>query len=122
MEKEDLYRVVDAILNHSTSADLEVIEKAIERRRGNDPSKLFGFEPGRLAGEVASGINEQVSGSREMIRRSVVDYVEKMIRSQAPELTNAQVSELMTAWMPSSAPARASSGSGASRKKRTGTA
>ncbi len=119
MQKEELYRVVEAILNQSTSADLEVIEKAIERRRGNDPSKLFGFEPGRLAGEVASGINEQVSGSREMIRRSVVDYVEKMIRSQAPELTDAQVSELMAAWMPSSAPPRKAR-SGQSRGKQTG--
>lgn len=106
MQREELYQVVDAILNHATSADLEVIEKAIERRRGGDPAKLFGFEPGRLAGEMAAGMSEQMAGSREMIRRTVVEYVEKMIRAQAPELSDAQVADLMSAWMPSSAPGR----------------
>ncbi|ADK82149.1 hypothetical protein [Sediminispirochaeta smaragdinae] len=102
MQREELYQVVDAILNHASLAELEVIEKAIERRRGADGDGLFGFAPGRLAEEMATGMNEQLAGSREMIRKTVVEFVEKMIRSEAPELTERQIEELMAAWMPHS--------------------
>ncbi|WP_020614096.1 hypothetical protein [Sediminispirochaeta bajacaliforniensis] len=102
MQREELYQVIDAILNHASLAELEVIEKAIERRRGADDGGLFGFAPGRLAEEMATGMNEQLAGSREMIRKTVVEFVEKMIRSEAPELTERQIEELMAAWMPHS--------------------
>jgi hypothetical protein len=104
MQREELYQVIDAILNHASLAELEVIEKAIERRRGADDGKLFGFAPGRLAEEMATGMNEQLVGSREMIRKTVVEFVEKMIRSEAPELSDRQIEELMAAWMPHSSP------------------
>jgi hypothetical protein len=115
MQKEELYQVIDAIMNRASLAELEVIEKALDRRRGEDPTGLFGFEPGRLAGEMASGINDQLAGSREMIRKTVVEFVEKMIRSQAPELSESQIAELTAAWMPRSAPPGRAAGKSAGK-------
>lgn len=110
MRKEELYQIVDAILNQASFDDLEVIAEALKRRRGDGGGTMLGFAPERLSREMAAGMEGQLASTREMIRHSVTGFVEKMIRSEAPELSDAQVRELMAAWLP------ASSGPDSSRK------
>lgn len=100
MKQEELYQIIDMILNRATFADLEVIEKALQRRKGDGGGTMPGFSPERLSREMASGMEDQLASTREMVRSTVLEFVEKMIRTEAPELNNRQVEELLAAWMP----------------------
>ncbi len=103
MERDALYKVVDAILNHATEDDLEVIQAAIERRMGTEEDTTAGafqFSPKKIAEESAHTIADQISYSKDTIRNMIKNFAVDIIRKDAPELTDEQVRELLEAWIP----------------------
>jgi len=104
MDRDQLYKVVDAILNQATEDDLEVIEAALQRRLGEDEegggSSAFQFAPKKIAEESAHSISEQVSYSKSTVRNMIKNFAVDIIRKEAPELSDEQVRELLKAWIP----------------------
>jgi hypothetical protein len=101
MANQELVKTLDYILNRCNERDIEVVAAAIVRRRRD--IAMFGSmpvapDPRRLAEEINSQLN--IEGSIEELKKSVRDYAIRIIRQQAPELTDAQVEELTKAWIP----------------------
>ena len=95
------YDVIDFILNTASESDLDVIRAALRRREEPGGSTgALGVDVGRLARESAAQIGEQLGGSVDQIRSTVRDYVRDMIAKQAPELSSAQLDELLNDWVP----------------------
>ena len=104
MDRDQLYKVVDAILNQATEDDLEVIRAALQRRGGEEEegggSSAFQFAPKQIAEESAHSISEQVSYSKSTVRNMIKNFAVDIIRKEAPELSDEQVRELLKAWIP----------------------
>ena len=103
MASEELVRTLDYILNRCNERDIEAIAAAVVRRRRD--IAMFGSmpvapDPRRLAEEITSQLN--IEGSIESLKNSVRDYAIRIIRDQAPELTDKQIEELTRAWIPDS--------------------
>lgn len=101
MDREDLFAIVDAIMNRATDADVEVIIEAL-KRRGKGVPVLSGVNPGRLAKESAKAVSSQMSYSIDGIRRMIQNFAVEVIRKEAPELSEDQISQLLDAWVPDS--------------------
>jgi len=115
MASQELVRALDYILNRCNERDIEAIAAAIIRRRRD--IAMFGSmpvapDPRRLAEEITSqlNINENIEG----LKTSVRDYAIRIIKQQAPELTDRQIQELTRSWIPGS------KDSAGSRKKAEG--
>ncbi len=103
MERDDLFSVVNAILNDATDADLEVIIEAVKRKlKGRNKGTFRGINPERLAKESAGKMSEQMSYSIGGIRKMIQNFAVELIKKEAPELNEAQISELLDAWIPDS--------------------
>ena len=99
--KKELAKTLDYILNRCNERDIEVIAAAVIRRRRD--ITMFGSmpaapDPRRMAEEISSRFN--LDGGMESMRQSVRDYALRIIKQQAPELTDTQIDELMRAWVP----------------------
>jgi hypothetical protein len=101
MADQELVRTLDFILNRCNERDIEAIAAAVVRRRKD--IAMFGSMPiapdaHRLAKELSSQLN--IEGNIESLKKSVKDYAIRIIRQQAPELTDRQIEELTGAWIP----------------------
>ena len=101
MAGEELIKTLDYILNRCDGQDIEAVAAAVVRRRRD--IAFFGSmpvapDPHRLAEELTSQLN--IGGNIENLKTSIRDYAIRIIRQQAPELTDAQVEELTKAWIP----------------------
>jgi hypothetical protein len=104
MKGDSLYDVVDFILNQASENDLEVIRAALKRRiEGSDMGGPMGISPVRLARESAAKVRRQMGVSVERIRETVKQFAAEIIRKNAPELSEAQVNELLDTWVPTDA-------------------
>ena len=104
MADPELVRVLDYILNRCDENSIEAIAAAIIRRRRE--LTLFGDsaslpDPGRLTKELSSQIN--IEGAIEGLQQNIRDYAVRVIRQEAPELTDKQVEKLTRAWIPEAA-------------------
>jgi hypothetical protein len=103
MAQVELVQTLDYILNGCNERDIEVIAAAVVRRR-RELAMFGGRAPvpdaGRLAKEVNSQLN--VEGSIEGLKQGIRDYAIRIIRQEAPELTDEQIDELTRAWIPGS--------------------
>ena len=104
MASEELVRALDYILNRCNEQDIEAIAAAVVRRRRD--ITMFGSmpmapDPRRLAEEISSQLN--IEGSIESLKKSVRDYAVRIIKQQAPELTDRQIAELTRTWIPGEA-------------------
>lgn len=101
MEREELFSVVDLILNNSSDGDIEVIMEAVKRRaKGRNSGTFRGINPERLAKESAAVINKQMSYSVDGIRKMIQNFAVEIIQKEAPELDESQIKELMDSWIP----------------------
>lgn len=110
MASEELVKALDYILNRCNERDIEAIAAAVVRRRRD--IAMYGSMPvapdaRSLARELNSQLN--IEGNIEDLKKSVRDYAIRIIRQQAPDLTDAQVEELTRAWIPGQAPKKAPS-------------
>ena len=101
MANQELVRTLDFILNRCNERDIEAVAAAVVRRRRD--IALYGSMPvapdaRSLAREMTSQLN--IEGSIEGLKKSVRDYAIRIIRQEAPDLTDAQIEELTKAWIP----------------------
>jgi hypothetical protein len=101
MANPELVRVMDYILNRCDSKSIEAVAAAVVRRRRE--LEMFGDnlpDPKQMAREVSGQIN--MGASIEGMRETIRDLAVRMIRQEAPELSEKQIAELTAAWIPGS--------------------
>jgi hypothetical protein len=108
MASQELVKTLDYILNRCNERDIEAVAAAVVRRRRD--IAMYGAmpvapDPGSLAREMSSQLN--IEGSIEGLKKSVRDYAIRIIRQQAPELTDRQIEDLTRAWIPEAGGAKA---------------
>ena len=101
MASQELVRTLDYILNRCNERDIEAVAAAVVRRRRD--IAMFGSmpvapDPHHLAEEITSQLN--IEGNIEGLKNSVREYAIRIIKQQAPELTDSQLDELTRAWIP----------------------
>jgi hypothetical protein len=106
MADPQLVQALDYILNRSDEASIEVLAEAVVRRRRE--IALFGNplnipDPQRIAEELSKNINAGIGASIETLKESIRSMAIRIIREQAPELTDEQAAELTQAWIPDKA-------------------
>jgi len=104
MTSQELVRTLDYILNRCNERDIEAVAAAVIRRRKD--IAMFGSmpvapDPGSLAKELTAQLN--IEGNIESLKNSVRDYAIRIIKQQAPELTDGQIEELTRSWIPQKA-------------------
>jgi hypothetical protein len=100
MEDPELVRALDYILNRCDEKSIDAVAEAVVRRRrdlayfdsGNIP------DPRKMAKEFSSHMN--IGGAIEGLQRSIRDMAVRIIKEQAPELTEEQIEVLAKAWIP----------------------
>ncbi len=95
-----LYEVVNYILNQATSAELEVIAAALQRRREDSRGKHS--SPMGMARSMASRVQEQLGKALDVgnISRKIVA---DMVRKKQPGISDKELETLLDNWLPSSA-------------------
>jgi hypothetical protein len=101
MPNPELVKVLDYILNRCDEAAIEAVAAAVVRRRRD--LALFGGtrnlpDPRRMAKELSGQVN--IGASIEGLRDSIRDMAVRIIKQEAPELTDTQIDELTRAWIP----------------------
>ena len=100
MADPELVRTLDYILNRCDEKSIAAVAAAVVRRRKE--LTMYGGvsvpNPGRLAKELSSQIN--IDGAIEGLRQNIRDYAIRIIKQEAPELTEGQIDELTRAWIP----------------------
>jgi hypothetical protein len=101
MADPELVRVMDYILNRCDERSIDPIAAAVVRRRRE--LAMFGGtaampDPKKMTQEIQGQINAgaSIEGMRETVRNMAI----RIIRREAPELTDDQVAELTEAWIP----------------------
>jgi hypothetical protein len=109
MANAELVRVLDFILKRCDEREIDAVAEAVVRRR-REISMFGGIEnlpdPQRMARELSSQIN--IGASIDGLKNTIRDMAVRIIRQEAPELTDGQIKELTDAWIPGPA----SSGAG----------
>ena len=103
MANPELVKTLDYILNRCDEASIEAVAAAVVRRRRE--LTMFGGSssipnPGNMAKELSSQLN--LDGAMDGLRNSIRDYAIRIIRQEAPELTEKQIDELTRSWIPGS--------------------
>ena len=104
MANQVLVKTLDYILNRCNEQEIEAVAAAVVRRRRD--IAMFGGRttsipnPKNLAKEISTQFN--MEGHMEGLTASIRDYAIRIIKEQAPELTEKQIEELTNAWIPSS--------------------
>jgi hypothetical protein len=101
MANSELVRVMDFILNRCDEQAIDAVAAAVVRRRKE--LSMFGGaanlpDTKKMARELSGQIN--AGASIEGLRETVRDMAVRIIRREAPELTDEQIAELTTAWIP----------------------
>jgi hypothetical protein len=101
MPHPELVGVLDYILNRCDEHSIEAVAAAVVRRRRQ--LTMFGGalnlpDSRRMAQEISAGID--IGGAIKDLKASVRDMTLRVIRQEAPELSDEQVRELAEAWMP----------------------
>ncbi|GHV95172.1 hypothetical protein AGMMS50293_14920 [Spirochaetia bacterium] len=103
MADPELVQTLDYILNRCDESAIDVLAEAVVRRR-RELTLMGGAvnipNPQRMAKEISEQISAGVGGSIEGLKKSIQDMTMRIIRQQAPELTDEQVEELTRAWVP----------------------
>ena len=108
---DKLYAVVDYIMNTAGEAELEVVHAALKKRV--EEARSIGPDPRRLAAESTGRIDEQLDMSKRMVKQMAAGFAADIIRQNAPELSEAQVQQLLGEFLPEMAggkPARQKAG------------
>ncbi|MDR0656797.1 MAG: hypothetical protein LBG22_10825 [Treponema sp.] len=101
MADPELVRVMDYILNRCNERDIEAVAAAVIRRRRD--LTIFGGsvnlpDPRRMAGEMSRQLN--LEGTIGGLTKSIREYAMRIIRQEAPELSEEQAEMLTRTWIP----------------------
>lgn len=102
MSRETLRSVLDYILNEADKDEFEAVVKACERRRRDLSlfASIGGVNPERAAHNTAQAVEASMGSSLDGIRSMIRDFVEDIIRKNAPEVTEEQLEELLASYVP----------------------
>lgn len=102
MADQELVRVLDYILNRCGEAEIEAVAASVVRRKRD--LAMFGdagvMDPNRWAKKAAQELAGSAGASLQAVRGTVRNLAADMLRKEAPELTEAQIDELLGAWVP----------------------
>lgn len=114
MSRKELEAALDYIMNRADEEEFEVLLKACERRRRDRSllGKIGGLGPSESARRAAEGIQGQMGYSLDGIRSMVKDFVADIIRKNAPEIPEEDLSALLDAYVPDPETARERAGEG----------
>ncbi len=100
MSNPELVKTLDFILNRCDEASIEVIAAAVVRRRRD--LSAFGSMNIPDAKQFAENITSQINigASIEGMQQTVRDMAVRIIRKEAPELTETQINQLADSWIP----------------------
>jgi hypothetical protein len=100
MPNSELVQTLDYILNRCDEGAIDAVAEAVVRRRRD--LAYFGSanipDPRKMAKELSSEMN--IGGAIEGLQRSVRDMAVRIIKEEAPELTEEQAGALAKAWIP----------------------
>ncbi|GHT79762.1 hypothetical protein FACS1894130_09510 [Spirochaetia bacterium] len=101
MADPELVWVLDYILNRCDEHEIEAVSAAVVRRRRD--LTMFGGahnlpDPQKMARELSGQIN--IGATLDGLKDTVRDMAVRIIRQEAPELTDEQIAELTRAWVP----------------------
>jgi hypothetical protein len=101
----ELAQTLDYILNRCDENAVEAVAAAVVRRRRE--LVMFGGalnlpDPRGMARDLSSRLD--IKGAVKGLKESVRDMALRIIRQEAPELSDAQVKELAEAWIPEGGP------------------
>ena len=113
MADPELVQVMDYILNRCDEVSIDVVAAAVARRQ--QELAMYGGSidipnPQRMAKEISGKINAGIGVSVDGLKKSIRDMTVRIIRQQAPELSDEQVEELTKAWVPDNAGSAGNSG------------
>lgn len=101
MADPELVRVLDYILNRCNEKAIDAVGAAVVRRRRD--LAMFGSsdvpDPKRMAESMTNQIN--MGASIDGLRKTIQDMAVRIIRQEAPELSDEQIAVLTRAWIPS---------------------
>lgn len=108
MSRKELEAALDYIMNRADEEEFEVLLKACERRRRDRSllGKIGGLGPSESARRAADRIQGQMGYSLDGIRSMVKDFVADIIRKNAPEIPEEDLSALLDAYVPDPGQAR----------------
>jgi hypothetical protein len=101
MVNPELAQVLDYILNRCDEEAIEVVAAAVLRRRRD--LTLFGGtlnlpDPHKMAQELSARVD--IGGAISGLKASVREMALRIIKQEAPELSDEQIQELTNAWIP----------------------
>ncbi|MDR2102746.1 MAG: hypothetical protein LBP42_01440 [Treponema sp.] len=101
MADPELIHVMDYILNRCDEKNIEAVVAAVVRRRRD--LALFGGknnlpDPQKWARDLSSQIGKEAG--TEALTELIQDMAVRIIRQEAPELSDEQAAELTRAWVP----------------------
>ncbi|MDR0401273.1 MAG: hypothetical protein LBH51_10100 [Treponema sp.] len=106
MVNPELAGVLDYILNRCDEEAIEIVAAAVLRRR-RDLAMFGGVvnlpDPHKMARELSAKVD--ISGAIKGLKASIRDMAVRIVKQEAPELTDEQIEELTKAWIPEKAPA-----------------
>jgi hypothetical protein len=97
--EEELYSVVDYILNHATTGEIEVIVAALKKRLSGTKGPM-GLDPSKMAQTVSDNINEHIYSSLEQVHENIRGYVRELIKREEPDIPEEHLRELVDTWTP----------------------
>jgi hypothetical protein len=99
--EERLIEIIDYILNIATEKDIIAIKSALKRREARSLSPS-GKSLGDMATGMASSMGERLKLPIDNLRNTVRDMVARIIRENAPEISEKDVNALLSEWVPES--------------------
>ncbi len=92
---------LDYILNQSTTRELEALAAAVDRRQKQlEKSGLGSINPNISAKKMADSIHQSIDTSLDGVRNTFRNYAADLLAKEAPELSEAQLKELVDTWIP----------------------
>ncbi|MDR0486913.1 MAG: hypothetical protein LBG91_01565 [Treponema sp.] len=102
MTDPGLVTVLDFILNRSDNRTIEVIAEAVVRRR-RDLSMYSALgasvDPQHMAKEISNGLKTGIDTTMEGLKELVRETTVRIIRENAPDLSEGQIEELCRTWV-----------------------
>ena len=95
---KNLIKVIDYILNRATEKELIAVRAALDRREKGKLST--GKSLSDMVTSSTAQIKEQMKVPMEQIRTTVRDMVIRLIKQNAPDITDTQLKALLDEWVP----------------------
>jgi hypothetical protein len=100
-KREELFQVLDFILNRSGMRDVEVIQEALKRRIRDLNQRLVSIDVPDVAHQLSEMIQKEMSsvgGFYERIR----EYMKQIILQHRPDMPEKHIELLLAEWTPDS--------------------